>query len=290
MNIDLSNRIAIITGAGKGIGRACALELASHGATVIVNNRRKLNDPSPSSADVVVNQIREAGGKAVANYSSIEEKQAGQEMVEQALTEFGRLDIVVNNAGIALNRTAIKTTDEELRNVFEINFFAAVALTQAALPALKQSSAGRLVYCISSAGLYSGHGLSGYGASKAAMWAYMRACAKENIKHGLHINALAPFASTQMTNDHIEPSMQRLLSPETVAPLVAWLTSPDCEVSGETFITAAGRVRVAHKGETESVVFTNAQEAAAAARQVLNSTANMRFDNSHDAFLDITNP
>lgn len=277
-----------MTGAGKGIGRACALELARQGTAVIVNNRRKETDASPS-ADMVVNEIRAMGGQAISNYQSIEHKDAANLMVGQALDHFGQLDVVINNAGIGLNKLLGKTSQAELREVMEINFFAAAALTQAALPALQTSASGRMVYCISSAGLHSGFGLAAYAASKAALWAYMRACALENTKTGLCVNALAPFADTQMSKGFMDDATQLRLTPEAIAPLVAWLASEDCDVTSETFVTAGGRVRIARTGETDSATFADIQQAAVAVKKIKQGPFDNYFTGASDAFIDIVN-
>ena len=284
--VNLTDRVAIVTGAGKGIGRACALDLARRGVSVIVNNRHK-NKALPSTADTVVEEILADGGTASANHLSIEDSGSGSALVEQALDTYGQLDIVINSAGIALNRTATKTTAVELQHIMDINFFAAATLTQASVPALRQSDSGRLLHCISSAALYSGHGLAAYAASKAALWAYMRACSEENKKSGVCINALAPFATTQMTVDHIPEEMREVLSPDAVVPMATWLVSPKCDISGETIVTAAGKARLARSIETGSATFADIDEAGMAIKHVMKSSETRHFEFANQAFFDI---
>lgn len=281
-----ARRVAIVTGAGKGIGRACAIELARVGMAVIVNNRSHASDEI-RSADSVVEEIIASGGQAVANYQSIESSGAGLNMLEQALDEFGQLDVVISNAGISLNRTTENTSQSELRDVMELNFFAAAALSQAVLPALRDSGSGRLVHSISSAGLYSGFGQSAYAASKAALWAYLKACALEYKKFGVCVNSVAPFADTQMTAGFISEELQQQLTPGSVAPLFAWLASTGCDINGETLIAAGGLVRAAKVGETSSECFSNHLQAGAASKKVLQQPFSRHFISGNEAFADI---
>jgi len=282
----VSNRVAIVTGAGKGIGRACAIELANNGVSVVVNNRSHAGD-EVRSADRVVDEIIANGGQAVANYESIEKSGAGDRQVEQALDQYGRLDAVISNAGVILNKKIDSTSESELREVMEINFFAAVALSQAVLPTLKNAGNGRLIHTISSAGLHGGYGIGGYSASKAALWAYLKSCALEYAKYGVRTNAVAPFADTQMTDGFMTKEVQEQLAPAAVAALFTWLASNACDVNGQTFITAGGCLRVARVGETDTGFVAEHESIELAASQVLDSDISRYFESSIDAFSDI---
>jgi NAD(P)-dependent dehydrogenase (short-subunit alcohol dehydrogenase family) len=171
-------------------------------------------------------------------------------MVEQALEAFGRLDIVVPNAAISPERSVHRMPLDDFRQVMDINFFGGLYLTQAAIPHLRAKGYGRLVFIISTAGLHGGHGLAAYSASKAALVALMQCVALENSEKGVRSNALAPYAATQMTRDAMPAPLHELLTPDRVAPLLGWLASPDCNLSGEIVISGGGALRFA--GMTES--------------------------------------
>ena len=237
--IRFDGRVALVTGAGKGLGRAYALLLAARGAAVIVNNRKREAAGEKGSADRVVDEIAAAGGKAVANYDSVETREAGERMVAAALEKFGRLDILVNNAGIDQHSALHNTTVEDFERVIAVNFFGSFYVTKAALPAMRAKNYGRIVFSTSSAGLYGLHGLTAYSASKGALIAFMRALAQECARRDIRVNAIAPYALTPMTERQgVDTSL--LHGPELVAPLVAWLASEGCTANGETFIAGSG--------------------------------------------------
>jgi NAD(P)-dependent dehydrogenase (short-subunit alcohol dehydrogenase family) len=237
--IRFDGRVAIVTGAGKGLGRAYARLLAARGAAVVVNNRKREPAGTKGSADLVVDEIRAAGGKAVANYDSVESREAGERMVKAALDAFGRLDILVNNAGIDQHAALHNISLEDFERVFAVNFFGSLYVTKAALPLMREKNYGRIVFSTSSAGLYGLHGLTAYSASKGAIIAFMRALAQEVGRRGIRANAIAPYALTPMTERQGVDTSQ-LHGPELVAPLVAWLASEQCSANGETYIAGSG--------------------------------------------------
>ncbi|HEY7608938.1 MAG TPA: SDR family NAD(P)-dependent oxidoreductase [Alphaproteobacteria bacterium] len=238
-SIRFDGRAALVTGAGKGLGRAYALLLAQRGAAVVVNNRKREPASQKGSADLVVDEIKAAGGKAVANYDSVERRDSGERMVKAALEAFGHLDILVNNAGIDQHAALHNISLEEFERVFAINFFGSLYVTKAALPLMREKGYGRIVFTTSSAGLYGLHGLTAYSASKGAIIAFMRALAQEVGRRGIRANAVAPYALTPMTERQGVDAAQ-LHGPELVAPLVAWLASEQCSANGETFIAGSG--------------------------------------------------
>ncbi len=237
--IRFDGRAALVTGAGKGLGRAYALLLAGRGAAVVVNNRKREAAGEKGSADRVVDEIRAAGGKAIANYDSVESREAGERMVKAALDAFGRLDILVNNAGVDQHAALHNTPIADFERVFNINFFGSVYGTKAALPRMREKNYGRIVFSTSSAGLYGLHGLTAYSASKGALIALTRALAQECARRGIRVSAVAPYALTPMTERQGVDTSQ-LHGPELVAPLVAWLASEQCSANGETFIAGSG--------------------------------------------------
>ena len=245
----LAGRSIIVTGAGKGIGRAIAVTLARHGAFVLVNNRGHQGE-AQSSAARVVEEITAAGGTAVANTASVEQPSAAQAMVTQALTAFGGLDGVIFNAAIAPQKRIAGTGIDTLKSAFEINYFAPFALTQAALPVMREH--GRLLYVISNGGLYGGDGLGAYAGTKAALYALMRTAAAEGPHFGITANAIAPFARSQMTQAHLPPHLAEALAPEWIGPAAAWLMSAECKQNAKIYVTGGGLVREARVVETSS--------------------------------------
>ena len=244
----LAGRVAIVTGAGNGLGRAYALELAAQGACVVVNNRWT-DRQRPSSADAVTAEIAARGGRAVASYDDAASPEAGEAMVDLALRTFGRLDAVLANAGVPETVRLHRQTPEGFRRIFEINFFGTLQLVHAAWATLAKSDAGRVVVSASSAGLHGGDGMAAYASSKAALLGLARALACEGRSRGLFVNALAPYATTAMTTGHVPGAVAQNMDPAKVAPLAAWLVSPDCDVTGQTLICGGGRLRAAYAVE-----------------------------------------
>jgi NAD(P)-dependent dehydrogenase (short-subunit alcohol dehydrogenase family) len=250
MTGQLKDQVAIITGAGEGLGRTFAIHLADQGVRVVVNNRKREPEGTAGSADLTVAAIQGRGGTAMANYDPVDDSNSGERMVEQALEAFGRLDIVVPNAAISPERSVHRMPPDHFREVMDINFFGGLYLTHAAIPYLRAQGYGRLVFIISTAGLHGGHGLAAYSASKAALVALMQCVAVENREKGIRSNALAPYAATRMTTHAMPAPLRELLTPDRVAPLLGWLASPECGLSGEIVISGGGAVRLA--GMTES--------------------------------------
>lgn len=278
---DLRDRVVIVTGAGKGLGRAYALDLARRGAAVVVNNRW-VDRTQPSSAEAVVAEIRAAGGRAVANYDAAEAAQTGEALVAQALAEFGRLDAVISNAGVPETRRLHRQTREGFQKIFDINFFGAFHLVQAAWPALSEAKAGRIVVSASSAGLHGGDGMAAYASSKAALIGLVRGLAVEGRPRNLLINAIAPYAVTAMTEAHLAPGMAERMDPAAVAPLVSWLVSEACDVSGQTLLSGGGRVRAAFAMEGPPVALEGG--IAAAVHTALTAGPRETYGDAHLAF------
>ncbi len=279
----LSDRVIIVTGAGKGLGRAYALHLAASGAAVVVNNR--WNDrKQPSSADAVAAEIRAAGGKAVTSYAPAEDPTSGEDMVRLAIDAFGRLDGVIANAGVPEAELFGKQALSEFHGVFDINFLGTLHVLHAAWKVMVAQKYGRVVVSTSSAGLHSNRGMPAYSASKAALVGLMRALALEGERADLKANAIAPYAATPMTDKYITPELAKRLGPETVAPLAAWLVSDACNLSGRTFVTGSGSVRCAWMVEGENHALGD--DAGAAAQAAAARTPPGAFANANDAFQD----
>jgi NAD(P)-dependent dehydrogenase (short-subunit alcohol dehydrogenase family) len=279
---DMRDRVVIVTGAGKGLGRAYALDLAARGARVVVNNRWADRDQS-SSAQAVVAEIRAQGGQAVANVDPAEEPETGAALVDQALAEFGRLDAVVSNAGVPETLRLHRQTSAGFRRVFDINFFGAFHLVHAAWPVLSAAPAGRIVVSASSAGLHGGDGMAAYASSKAALIGLVKGLAVEGRSRNLMINAIAPYAVTAMTQQHLAPGLAERMDPAAVAPLVSWLVSEACDITGQTLVSGGGRVRVATAVEGQPVAIENGK-IGAAVHAAMSAGPREPYGDAHQAF------
>lgn len=234
-------RVVIISGAGKGLGRAYAHFLAARDVAVVVNNRSHASDEE-ASADAVVREIRSAGGEAVAHYGAAQDPQTGESLLTLALDTFGRLDAVIANAGVSEGATFCKQTPASIEQNITINLLGSAYLLLPTFRHLYKQGGGHVLVSTSAAGLFGEHGLPAYSASKAGLIGLMRSLALEGRSHGVFVNALAPFARTQMTEATLEAASVPGLAPEEVAPIAAHLVAPNCEISGEVIIAAAGRV------------------------------------------------
>ena len=255
--IRFDERVAIVTGAGKGLGRAYALHLAARGARVLVNNRRR-SATEPSSADEVVQAIRQAGGEAIANYDSVEDPAAGERMVQQALDAWGRIDVLVNNAGVDQRSSFHKISLAEYERIFDINFHGSLYVTHAAYARMRAAGYGRIVVSTSAAGLYGLHGLTAYSASKAALIGFMRALALEGKSHNVLTNAIAPFAATPMTarQGNMPEEFMTTMRPEFVAPAVTLLVSDQTRLNGQVIMAGKGVFRRAAAVEGSGLCYT----------------------------------
>ena len=253
-HVDLSGRVAIVTGAGKGLGRAYALHLARAGAAVVVNNRRHPGEAdADTSAAQTVAQIIAEGGQAVADWSAVQDPDSGERMVARALDAFGRLDIIIANAAAPQAKSFHKLTLDEFRTVFDVGFLGSLHLVHAAWPVLRAQGHGRVIMTSSSAGRYGQHGLSAYGASKSAVDSLVRTLAAEGTGKGIMVNAVSPYAHTPMTAGYMAGAVAEVFVPEKVSPLVAWLASDACTVNGAILVAGGGRFRRVETLETVSL-------------------------------------
>jgi NAD(P)-dependent dehydrogenase (short-subunit alcohol dehydrogenase family) len=253
--IRFDGRVAIVTGAGGGLGREHALALAARGAKVLVNDLGGAVDgrgATSAAAQAVVDQIRAAGGEALANAASVTDPVAVQAMVEQAVQAWGRVDILVNNAGILRDKTFAKMELEDFRQVVEVHLMGAVHCTKAVWNLMRDQNYGRVVLTTSSTGLYGNFGQSNYGAAKMALVGLMQTLAIEGAKNNIRVNCLAPTAATRMTEDLMPEAVLRLLKPETVTPGLLALVSDNAPT--RTILCAgAGSFERAHVTLTEGV-------------------------------------
>lgn len=242
--IEFQDRVAVITGAGGGLGRAYATLLASRGAAVVVNDIGGTvhgKGSGTESADAVVAEIEADGGTAVAEYSSVADPEGGAAIVQKALDSFGRVDILINNAGILRDRTLSNMEWDELDDVLDVHLRGAFYVTKPAFIQMKEHQYGRIIMTSSASGLFGNFGQSNYGAAKAGLFGFMNVLKLEGSKHGITIHAIAPIARTRMT-DELLGEMADHADPASVAPAVAYLVSEDCELSGEVWSIGAGSV------------------------------------------------
>ena len=242
--IGFDGKVAIVTGAGGGLGREHALLLAARGARVLVNDvggsvNGEGSDKGP--ADHVVAEIVGAGGEAVADSHSVATAEGGAAIVEHAVEAFGRVDIVVNNAGILRDKTFHNLTPELLEPVLDVHLKGAFFVTQPAWVKMREQGYGRVISTTSQSGVLGNFGQANYGAAKMGLVGFTRVLAQEGAKYNIKVNAIAPLARTRMTEDLMGDAVKKL-RPELVSPVVAWLASEECSVTGEVFTVAAGRV------------------------------------------------
>jgi NAD(P)-dependent dehydrogenase (short-subunit alcohol dehydrogenase family) len=228
MTIDFKGRVAIVTGAGGGLGRQHALALAARGARVLVNDLGGAVDGaggSVTAAQAVVDEIRAAGGEALANGASVTDFAAVEAMVQQAVDAWGRVDILVNNAGILRDKSFAKMELADFRLVMDVHVMGAVHCTKAVWPHMNAQKYGRVVMTTSSSGLYGNFGQSNYGAAKMALVGLMQTLSIEGAKNDIRVNCLAPTAATRMTEGLMSEDVLRALRPEAVVPAMLVLAS-----------------------------------------------------------------
>ena len=255
MSIDFKGRVAIVTGAGGGLGKQHALALAARGAKVVVNDLG--GDVhgvggSVSAAQAVVDEIRAAGGEAIVNGASVTDFEAVQAMVQQAMDTWGRVDILVNNAGILRDKSFAKMDLADFRLVVDVHLMGAVHCSKAVWPIMQAQNYGRIVMTTSSSGLYGNFGQANYGAAKMALAGLMQTLSIEGEKHGIRVNCLAPTAATRMTEGLMPEAVLKALEPQAVVPAMLVMASEDAP--NRTIICAgAGSFEVAHITLTQGV-------------------------------------
>jgi NAD(P)-dependent dehydrogenase (short-subunit alcohol dehydrogenase family) len=251
-DLRFDDRVAVVTGGGRGLGRAYALLLAAGGAKVVVNDpggslaggdgvgaRTPPDDTGP--ADDVVREITAAGGQAVASTDSVATPEGGQAIVDAALDEYGRIDILVHNAGIVRRASLTEMTYDDFEAVVDVHLRGAFHVVRPAFPAMCEAGYGRIVLTSSIGGLYGNHQVANYAVAKAGVIGLSNVAAMEGAPHGVTSNVIVPAAVTRMA-EGIDTSAYPPMGAELVAPVVGWLAHESCSVTGEMFIALAGRV------------------------------------------------
>ena len=230
MSITFDGRVAIVTGAGTGLGRSHAMQLAARGAKVVINDLGAAVDgsgASDSAAQSVVNEIVAAGGEAMAHGADVFNADQVADMVARAMDAWGRIDILVNNAGILRDKTFGKMSMDDFRKVVDVHLMGTAAVTHACWPIMREQKYGRIVLTSSSSGLYGNFGQANYGAAKAAMMGLMNVLHLEGARDDIRVNTLAPTAATRMTESLMPADALDLLKPETITPGLLYLVSED---------------------------------------------------------------
>ncbi len=242
-DIRYDGRVAIVTGAGQGIGRMYALELGKRGAKVVVNDLGGARDgvgTDQSAADKVVDEIKAAGGEAVANYDSVATMEGGENIVKTAVDAFGKVDILINNAGILRDKSFLKMTEDEWDLVIAVHLKGSFCVTQPAVKLMKENNYGRIIFTASTSGLYGNFGQTNYGAAKLGVVGIMNTLKLETAKYNIKVNTIAPTAWSRMTSDLFPPEFEQKMRPQFNSPMVLYLVSEENETNGMTFAMGAG--------------------------------------------------
>ena len=255
MSLTFENKVAVVTGAGNGLGRSHALLLGSLGASVVVNDLGGAVDGTGSNetvADGVVNEIKAAGGNAVANPDSVTD---GDKIIQCAMDNFGRVDIVVNNAGILRDKSFHKMSDDDWNLVYEVHLRGAYKVSRAAFPYMRDQGLGRFVMTTSAAGIYGNFGQANYSACKLALHGLSQTISIEGASKGVRSNTIAPLAASRLLGSVMDENAMALLNPELVSPLVAYLCHDSCDSAGELFEVGAGWISKVRWERSEGAYF-----------------------------------
>jgi NAD(P)-dependent dehydrogenase (short-subunit alcohol dehydrogenase family) len=256
----VQDRVVVVTGAGGGLGREYALTLAKEGASVVVNDLGGARDGTGAGstmADQVVAEIKDGGGRAVANYDSVAEAAGAENIIKTALDEFGAIHGVVSNAGILRDGTFHKMPFENWDAVLKVHLYGGYNVIRAAWPHFREQSFGRVVVATSTSGLFGNFGQANYSAAKLGLVGLINTLAQEGAKYNIKANAVAPIAATRMTQDILPPDVFEKLTPEYVAPVVAYLCSEEVPDTASVFIVGGGKVQRAALFENEGVTFSD---------------------------------
>jgi NAD(P)-dependent dehydrogenase (short-subunit alcohol dehydrogenase family) len=255
MSYSFEGKVAIVTGAGGGLGRCHALELASRGAKVVVNDLGGAMDGTGGNSEAalaVVEEIKAAGGEAIANGGSVSDRQGAVSIVEDAMKAWGRVDILINNAGILRDKSFVKMDADDFQTVIDVHLMGAAYVTKAVWPIMREQGYGRIVMTTSPSGLFGNFGQTNYGAAKLGLVGFMNTLKIEGAKYNIHTNSIAPVAVTRMTEDLIPEAAQSALGPEHITPAVVYLCTEDAP-NGVIVQAAGSRYSMACVVENQGV-------------------------------------
>ena len=252
--VGYDGRVAIITGARGGLGREHALLLASRGALVVVNDLGGAVDGTGSdkgAADRIVDEIKALGGEAVADTNSVATPEGGEAIVQSAIDAYGKVDIVINNAGILRDKAFHNMTPDLMNPVFDVHLKGAFHVTRPAFARMREQGYGRIISTSSGAGIFGNFGQTNYGAAKMGLVGFTRVLAVEGARNNIKANAIAPLAMTRMTENIMSGNIGDKTDPKLVSPIVAWLAHEDCPATGRIFSVGGGRVAEIFIAETQ---------------------------------------
>jgi NAD(P)-dependent dehydrogenase (short-subunit alcohol dehydrogenase family) len=252
------DRVIVVTGAGGGLGREYALTLAKEGASVVVNDLGGSRDGTGaghSMADQVVAEIKAAGGRAVANYDSVADADGAESIIKTALDQFGAVHGIVSNAGILRDGTFHKMTFDNWDSVLQVHLYGGYNVIRAAWPHFREQGYGRIVVATSTSGLFGNFGQANYSAAKLGLVGLINTLAQEGAKYNIKANALAPIAATRMTEDILPPAVFEKLTPEYVAPVMAYLCTEEVPDTASVFIVGGGKVQRVALFQNKGVTF-----------------------------------
>ncbi|MDY7032469.1 MAG: SDR family oxidoreductase [Thermodesulfobacteriota bacterium] len=255
--IRFDGRVAIVTGAGRGLGKSHALLLASRGAKVVVNDLGGAvdgaGDGSQTPAEEVVTEIKAAGGEAIADYNGVHTAEGGQGIIETATKNYGKVDILINNAGILRDVSFIKQTEDQWDMVHKVHLYGAYYVTKAAWPIMKENKYGRVIMTTSAAGLYGNFGQTNYSSAKLALVGFMNSLKAEGAKYNILVNTIAPGAVSRMTESIMPKEVLGLMKPELVSPVVALMCAEDFKETGLVIAAGAGHFAKVQISESKGV-------------------------------------
>ncbi|MDQ3665445.1 MAG: SDR family oxidoreductase [Acidobacteriota bacterium] len=246
MSIRFDGRVVVITGAGSGLGKGYALQLAMRGARVVVNDRGGNVEGEGASnvpAQFVVDEIKRAGGEAVPNFDDVSQVGGANNLIEQALDQFGTVDVLICNAGILRDKSFLKMPLEDFELVLRVHLLGTVYVTRAAFPVMKDQGYGRIVMTTSASGLYGNFGQTNYAAAKLGIVGFMNSLKLEALKYDVLINTIAPLAVTRLGAAAFPDELASALKPEFITPAVAYLCSEQCRTTGDIISAGGGWYR-----------------------------------------------
>jgi NAD(P)-dependent dehydrogenase (short-subunit alcohol dehydrogenase family) len=295
MSICFNGRVVVITGAGSGLGKSYALYLAARGARVVVNDKGGNvggEGASTVPAQRVVDEIKNAGGEAIANFDDVSQVEGANNLIKQTLDQFGTVDVLICNAGILRDKSFLKMSLEDFELVLRVHLLGTVYVTKAAFSVMKDKGYGRIVMTTSASGLYGNFGQTNYAAAKLGIVGFMNALKLEGLKYNVRINAIAPLAATRLAQGVFPEEMRRRLKPELVTPVVAYLCSEQCEASGDIISAGAGFYSAVKIVESNGVRFGNGEEVtsemiAAEYRNITRMDGATSFNDAQDQFASV---
>lgn len=282
--VEFKDRVAIVTGAGGGLGKSHALALAKRGVKIVVNDLGGAVDGSGSSATMAENvakEIKDAGGDAIANGANVTNQDEVAAMVGEAIDHFGHVDILVNNAGILRDKSFAKMAIEDFRSVLDVHIMGSAICTKAVWAHMREREYGRIAMTTSSSGMYGNFGQSNYGAAKAGLSGFMRTLCLEGAKYNIRVNSLSPVAATRMTEDLMPPEILAMLDVESVSQGLVYLVSDDAP-NRTILVAGAGGYAATKVFETDGVSFAPGEQTAE------NVAANWSKIISEDSMLEMT--